>query len=473
MASISYIRNSTATQQKRRKPRPASAKTGVGYIRDVTNRTYEPPKPPAAVVGIDYIRNNTRKEQAARQAAANAAARKAAPAATPAPVAGNGTAAPAGYEDTVALTNPQENAAMKKDPALAGDKKKPAAAPATAAATPENPIDSIYNAAGRQLDKQERAAQAQLEARLADQRAFDEYVARVRQQANTTLGDQFAASAANAAKARDASLNTVRSYTDQAIASAGGNQDVLAASGAAANMTSNAFNTAATAQDSAAAQQLQGVLTEYQAGQSNMDLARSANMRSESEADRRATMSDIAQKRFDLSQEQAKARIEQANTDRQSALDQRMADIAEAQAVQKYGLDVYNAETQRIGTKTPEERAAERAMEENLNASTIAKNNADAKKALSSSMGSNAANKVMQDLNGWYGDEMKRLGVASVDDVGDAQSRIEIGRTAVQQLASMHDGLSVEQAYRALRAILPPHVINDNRIKQEIAAAFV
>jgi hypothetical protein len=480
MAGIGYIQGTV--KRRKKKPRPAQAKTGVNYIRNATRRDtpapVEAPKRAPIAMGIDYIRNNTKRDVADRQKAANAAARaaaakKAKPAATAAPVSGPaGTAGGAAYEDTVALTNPQENAAMLRDPKLAGDKKKPKPGATPAAASPENPVDSLFNAAGRQLDKQERAAALQLEARLADQKAFDEYVARTRAAANTTLSEQFKASAANADKARTDSLATVQGYADAAIAAAGGNQSVLNAAGVNANMASNAATMGATAQDSAGAQQNQQMLVERQVGLEGMDYARSANMRSEAEADRRATMSEIAQRRYDLGQEKVKATIEQEAADRQYELDSVMADYVRAKGETELGLAAYNAETERLGTKTPEERAAERAMEARLNASTIAKNQAAAKKSLNDALGQGAGTNVLKDLNDWYDTELKRRGVTGVDDIGDAQSRIEIGRTAVMQLSPYKDSLTVEQAYRALRAILPPHVINDNRIKTEIARLF-
>lgn len=441
---------------------------GISYIRDATRRKKKPPATIASP-GIDYIRTNTRKEVESRNAATKAAARKAGTAQASTPTAPQSSNTPSSTPTPAPAPAPKAPKVKKPPKAVAP------AAPGAAPAEPGmNPISGIFNSARRELDRQESIAGAQMEARLADQRAFDEYVARVRSASNQTLGDQFATTAANAQAAREASLANVAQYTNQAISAAGGNQSVLAAAGTPEALGGQAIQGAATAADSADAQALQSVLMQYQVGQEGGDLARSANMRSNFEADRRQSLAEIAQRRFDLSQEQAKAEIEQQNADRQYELDKVVADYMRAKGESELGLAAYNAETERIGTRTPEERARELEM----NASRIEAQNA--KDRASAGAAADPA-EAASSLNKWYNDTVKQLGFPSVDAMPDGNSRIEFGRRAVQQLKAMTgNNLTAEQAVDILRGILPAHVMDEgypqgdsrNRVMAAILAKF-
>lgn len=450
MAGISYIRDAQRRQQsKKKKPKPAT--------------------PAGATPGIDYIRNSTRNEIEAKNAAQKAAQRKA------------GVTAPASSAPSspqAAVSTPAAPAPTPAKPAKVKKAPKPVTAATAPIAATSTPISSIFNSAQRELTRQEKIAEAQMNARMADQAAFDEYVARARSAANATLTGQFAASAQNAQTAREASLADVGKYTAQAIQAAGGNADVMNAAGTTAGIQSNLWNTAATIQDSYQANMNQATLSKYNVEQQEADLARSANMRSGFEADRRASLAEIAQRRSDLSLEEAKATIEQQNADRQFQLDQVLADYARAKGERELGLEAYNAETERIGTRTPEERARELDIE----ASRVEAQNARDRAAAS---GSSSPGKVAQDLNKWYDAEIERLAVPSVDAIGDGATRIDFGRRAIAQLKTMHPNLTPEAAMTALRGILPAHVLDEgypdlpnggidprNRIMYRIAQVF-
>lgn len=446
---------------------------GISYIRDAQRRQAAKKKPKpvtAATPGVDYIRNNTRDEVTARNAAVKAAQRKTAGTQPTAPQAAVSTPAASPAAPPVAAQKPVK---VKKPPKA----QAPAALPTSTATEPTStPIAGIFNSARRELDRQQRITDAQMEARLADQRAFDEYVARVRSASNQTLGDMFSTTAQNAQQARDTSLANAMQYTTHAIQAAGGNADVLNAAGTPAAIGGQMIQGAATAQDSAAAQQAQLMLSQYNQAQQTGDLARSANMRSTFEADRRQSLADIASKRFDLSQTQAKAEIDQANADRQFQLDQALQNYAMQKDAQTYGLDTYNAETTRLGTKTPEERAAERAIEQQR---------ADAAAAKAAATASGKSKTPIKDLNQWYADELKRTGFPSVDAMPDGPSRIDFGRRAVQQLHALDPSMTAEDAMATLRGILPAHVLDEgysdlpnggvdprNRVMYAIATMF-
>lgn len=206
---------------------------------------------------------------------------------------------------------------------------------------------SLFDSARRSLQAERDRQAALREARLRDLEKFDAYIQQARQQANSTLQQQFAASAQQAQTSRDQFANRAAELAQQASAQVGGTAIQNAAGIGATNQAygfraqadgvstaSNAFNSANLMQRN----------TERQ----NEDFARSAALRGELDLRYNKTLADLDRQGRDLELQEIKATIEQKNADRQYELDRQAAEFLQSYRQGQLGVEQFNAETRRI-----------------------------------------------------------------------------------------------------------------------------
>lgn len=208
-------------------------------------------------------------------------------------------------------------------------------------------VSTLFDAARRSLQADRDRMDALRAQRLKDLEKFDSYIQQARQQANSTLQQQFAASAQQAQTSRDQYANRAAELAQQASAQVGSTAIQNAAGIGATNQAygfranadgissaSNAFNTASLMQRN----------TERQ----NEDFARGGALRSDLDMRYQKALADLDKQGRDIEMQQIKAQIDQQNADRQFKLDQEAADFLRSYRQDQLGVERFKAETERI-----------------------------------------------------------------------------------------------------------------------------
>ena len=362
-----------------------------------------------------------------------------------------------------------------------------AAGESTADAQIKDPIKDMFGAARRTLDAEAQKMEAIRQARIADLAKFDEYMKQAREKANGTLQSQFAASAADAASARTAADARVNSLIEQAKGIVQ-NPDAQAQSGMTAGEQSFGFQQQADGYRSAATAFNQSNLMQRNVERQNEDFARSQDMRSSTENNYNRFLDNLRKERVGLDTEEAKARITQANADRQYALDREAGDFLKDYRQQQLGIEATKAETDRIKVinqanlqreslklKAAVEqgrltlREAEIQARERIAASNVSQKEKDRRTRVAiariRSGGATASNPakgaqagmqkyINEMLAGTYGGKK----FTEIDDHG----RSNIVRGAVVRLATENPGINARQAWTLMNSVFGGALMESN-----------
>lgn len=231
------------------------------------------------------------------------------------------------------------------------------------------PSSGLFDAARRQLDK-EATRMAELRAqRIREMEKFDAYVQQARAQANGTLAQQYAALNQQATEARTGGAARVADLANQAAAQVGGTLGTAAASGITATNDAFGFIHKADGVASAANAFTQANLTTRNTERQNEDLARGRDFRGDIDRNYDEFLTQLDRKRAQLEVDEIKASIEQANADRQFALDEQANEFLQDYRRQQLGIEQTDAETRRLNAETQRQVAINNAnyREQSLN----------------------------------------------------------------------------------------------------------
>lgn len=209
-----------------------------------------------------------------------------------------------------------------------------------------DPIATMYGAARRSLDAESERMDAIRQQRIADMAKFDQYMAQARAASNTTLQQQYAASAADARSAQANGDQRINDLIAQARAQVSGG--ALDASGITANQESFGFQQKADGAAAASNAFDQANLMTRNVERQDEDFARSQSMRDNLDSRYNTWLSDLSKKRSDLVLQEGQDRFKQQAADRQFALDARAAQFLEDYKRSQLGIAQTNAETARI-----------------------------------------------------------------------------------------------------------------------------
>lgn len=214
------------------------------------------------------------------------------------------------------------------------------------------PSSSLYDAARRNLQADRDRADAVRQQRVADMAKFDEFMRQAREASNSTLQQQFAASATQAQQTQSDVAARVSALADQLKGQVGGSADVAKAAGITATNQAYGFRAQADAASSAANAFNQSNLMQRNVERQNEDFARSADMRATNNQRYDQFLANLDKQGRNIDLEEAKAKITQANADRQYELDKQSADFLNQYKSAQLGIAQTNAETSRINAQT-------------------------------------------------------------------------------------------------------------------------
>ncbi|MCW0193389.1 MAG: hypothetical protein OJJ55_19080 [Rhodococcus sp.] len=357
----------------------------------------------------------------------------------------------------------------------------------TTAAAPFDEIGSYYEAAGRQLDRQQQIIDAQRLAKMEDQRVFDEWSAKQRATASDTLKSQFEKSAADAQAARQASLDTIKSYAGEALKQAGGT-GILAQSGAQSVSDSYGFLQDATAKQGAQGAFNQAALTERNTAQAEADRARASNLMASYNAAQRAGTDKITEQRGNMALQEIKDRMSKTESDRAYELNKVAADYLNQKNETELGIKQYNAETDRMkvltnadiqrsalalkeqvaqGTLSYQQAMVQIRKDANKLSGTKADKDRAARMAIAKMKGgsSNDPATAAKYFDSWW----KNSGIT---DVGTGTQARNYARTAIQALRGAYPQLKAGQALSILTGRLGGSVMSDPDIRARVASNF-